>query len=163
MKEALTGDLVEGRTVLLVTHNVPLVAPMAHKVILMGKNGKVAAQGSIQDVLKYDDNLKSQVEDKKENDFVAEEVEKEVEEEVQTEQGKQSGKLVVAEEKAIGRVEFAALKLFLNAFGGPFIWWATVIIPHCIGVLVTISERRFMGYWSSQYEYEAPDRVPVVK
>jgi ABC-type methionine transport system ATPase subunit len=48
------GDLLRGRTVLLVTHNVALTAPLADFVVSLGPDGRVRAQGSVADVLARD-------------------------------------------------------------------------------------------------------------
>ena len=64
--EALQGELIRGRTVLLVTHNIALTAPIASNAILLGKHGDVVSQGPVSDVLKQDTKLRAQVEKEKE-------------------------------------------------------------------------------------------------
>ena len=46
-KEALSGDLVQGRTVLLVTHNIALTAGIADYVVMLGRNGRVVEQATM--------------------------------------------------------------------------------------------------------------------
>ncbi len=43
--KALLGDLIRDRTVILVTHNIALAAPVAEHVVNLGKNGTVASPG----------------------------------------------------------------------------------------------------------------------
>ena len=48
-EEALTGDLMDHRTCILVSHNVALTAPLASRVVVLD-NGKIAAQGTPQQI-----------------------------------------------------------------------------------------------------------------
>lgn len=73
MDKCFTGDLIRGRTVLLVvrryvlcghhgrliilrrqTHNVAMVSPIARFVVTLGKDGKIASHGSVDHVLADD-------------------------------------------------------------------------------------------------------------
>jgi ABC-type methionine transport system ATPase subunit len=54
-KKCLKGDLVRDRTVLLVTHNVALVSPIAEYVVALGSEGRIISQGSPTDALVVDD------------------------------------------------------------------------------------------------------------
>ena len=47
VNEALRSDLVRGRTILLVTHNIALTAHVAENVLMLGMNGKVVRQGAV--------------------------------------------------------------------------------------------------------------------
>jgi len=47
------GSLIVGRTVLLVTHNVALVAPISNFVVELGLDGRVIHQGSL-DYITYE-------------------------------------------------------------------------------------------------------------
>jgi ABC-type glutathione transport system ATPase component len=120
-REALRGDLVEGRTVLLVTHNIALAANIAGYVVVLGRSGRVAEHGTVEEVLRMDAKLKKQIEQER------------VDEDGGGKEGGDSqvrddgkGKLVVPEEKAIGRVEFAAFALYLRAVGSPLEWTAFI-------------------------------------
>ena len=161
--KALSGDLVKGRTVLLVTHNIALAAPIAGHVVLLGRHGTVAATGSVSDVLQKDSNLRAQME--------KEEEEKEEDVDVKAEEAgkgddevakKATGKLVIAEEKALGRVENAAFMLYIKAVGSPLVW-SLFLSALMLAILVSIGQTWFVGYWSSQYEERDPQDVPVVK
>ncbi|KAI5122640.1 hypothetical protein M0805_008724 [Coniferiporia weirii] len=149
--KAFKGELVLGRTILLVTHNIALTAPIASHVVDLGGDGSVSAQGSVSEVLKKDHQLRVQVE--KELEEVSEDVEDKLDEGekpggkdgADTDNAKKDvGKLVVAEEKAMGRVEMAALMLWFS-------------------IAVMILQTWFVGYWSSQYERHTASEVPVVK
>ncbi|KAI9435359.1 hypothetical protein H4582DRAFT_686354, partial [Lactarius indigo] len=51
------GDLIRGRTILLVTHNVAMASPLADYVVSLGKDGRIASRGSVSDALKKDKTL----------------------------------------------------------------------------------------------------------
>lgn len=165
--KALCGDLVKGRTVLLVSHNIALAAPIASFVVLLGRHGTVSATGSVSDVLKKDSFLRTQLkeaceeareEEEGDIDLKAEETGKGDDEMMK----QTSGKLIIAEEKAIGRAELAAFMLYIRGIGGPLVW-SIFIIALSAAMLVKVGQTWFVGYWSSQYESHSPTEVPVVK
>lgn len=129
VNKCFRGDLITGRTVLLVvsivsswllyvelnfvqTHNVTLTTSLADFVVTLGSNGQVSAQDSIPEALMKDAALAEEVEEEEE------EVKKE--EEVvdgkPEEEGKKkpAGKLVLAEEIAIGSVSWASCEYFVH-------------------------------------------------
>lgn len=158
VEKALRGDLIEGRTTLLVTHNIALVAPITAHVVLLGASGCVVAQGTISEVLKQDQRLRDQLEKDIE---VVEKTEVVDEDKLRTESKRAAGKLVIAEEKAMGRVERAATMLYVNGMGGPSVL-AFLLGLVWVKTLVEISTTWFMGHWSSQYEISAPSGPPVL-
>lgn len=165
--KALCGDLVKGRTVLLVSHNIALAAPIASFVVLLGRHGTLSATGSVSDVLKKDSFLRTQLEkareearEEEEGDIDFKAVEAGKGEDEMTKQA--SGRLIIAEEKAIGRAELAAFMLYIRGIGGPLIW-SIFIIALSAAMLVKVGQTWFVGYWSSQYESHSPTEVPVVK
>jgi ABC-type methionine transport system ATPase subunit len=60
-KKCLKGDLVRDRTVLLVTHNVALVSPIAEYVVALGSEGRIISQGSPADALVVDETAAAEV------------------------------------------------------------------------------------------------------
>lgn len=162
--KALSGDLVKDRTVLLVTHNIALAAPIAGFVVLLGRRGTVVASGSVSDVLKKDSNLRAQIEKAREEEEEDVNIHAEKVGKRDDDTAKQAiGKLVVAEEKALGRVELAAFMLLVKAIGGPLIW-AAFITAMVAAMLLNVGQTWFVGYWSSQYEKHAdPAEIPVAK
>ncbi|KAF9013114.1 hypothetical protein BDQ17DRAFT_1321012 [Cyathus striatus] len=113
VEECLLGDLVKGRTVLLVTHNVALTLPIAHFVAEVGVNGRISTE-----TLAPLDHLPSDIlhiiEDIPIDDSTVKA------EENEPKSTKHDGKLILAEEIAKGRVGWKAMKLFLSALGGKF-------------------------------------------
>ncbi|KAF8963030.1 multidrug resistance-associated ABC transporter [Flammula alnicola] len=134
------GDLVKGRTVLLVTHNVALVSPVAKFIVSIGQDGAIKTQGmDIETSLASDPTLAAEKE------------------------APADGKLVLAEEIAKGHVTWKSLKLFLSGLGGdhPLIFLSFWISGYLIANLVRAFQVWFLGYWGSQYETHHPSEVRV--
>jgi hypothetical protein len=125
VKKCLCGDLVQGRTVLLVTHNIALTAPIAEFVVSFGNGGRLVATGSPKDTLLKDEALVVQIEHEQE----AIEFEDDLEGDDDTRDAGEPGadkskKLMLEEEVQTGRVTWKAMSLFLGAFSGwPLLFW----------------------------------------
>lgn len=92
---------------------------VADFIISLGPNGQVISQGSIDDALRSNPKLQAEVEKEKENQATEVLEDPEAAEKSQ----KPDGKLMVAEEVALGRIGWPALRLFLLALGGPGFWF----------------------------------------
>ena len=170
VEKAFEGDLIKDRTILLVTHNIALAAPIAENVVVLGRNGMVTSHGTVADVLKNDARLRRQAEDRSKIEDVEADIDNK---EAKADDGKSKskdaedkdkqskGKLVVAEEKAIGRVKWAALKIFVDGVGGPWMW-AFILFTYFFSEVVNIYQRAIMGYWTSQYDTHPASEVPVL-
>ena len=166
VEKALKGDLIKDRTVILVTHNIALTAPIADNVTVLGRGGTVTAHGTVADILKSDSRLRRQAEvEDYSTTSIVEDVETgenkgELSGEIDT--NKQSnGKLIVAEEKAIGRVKWASLKIFVDGVGGPWIWLA-IFLTYFLCQVTYVYQNAVMGYWTSQYDIHRPSEVPTL-
>jgi ABC-type methionine transport system ATPase subunit len=109
------GELLRNRTVLLVTHNIALASPIASFVVSLGTDGRILSQGSLSEALAKDETLAAEIvhettaielnaneeaaADETEGDAVAK---------------PQEGKLIVAEEIAVGRVGWPACEFLLR-------------------------------------------------
>ncbi|TDL20538.1 P-loop containing nucleoside triphosphate hydrolase protein [Rickenella mellea] len=145
--KALKGDIVAGRTVLLVTHNVALTSSIADFVITLGKNGRVAHHGSINDILEKDAKLREVFEKEK---ALTEKIAVDKEGKVDEEEKMVAGKLVVPEEKSMGRVERAAMMLFFTGFGNR-VFWSITLTSKVLTRVLQIAGPVWIAYWSSQY------------
>ena len=101
---------MEGRTVLLVTHNIVLAEQISDFVVVLGLDGKVASQGSMSDALKSDSRLRTQA--KKQNKEVTDVKEMPPEKDNQA-----TGKLIVAEELESGHLSWKAGSSVVALFG----------------------------------------------
>lgn len=61
VEKCLSGDLVRGRTVLLVTHNVALTKGIAEFTVSIGPDGRIASQGTVSDALKANKALRTEI------------------------------------------------------------------------------------------------------
>ncbi|PCH33304.1 hypothetical protein WOLCODRAFT_135046 [Wolfiporia cocos MD-104 SS10] len=155
------GDLMQGRTVLLITHNVAMATPIAEFVVSLSTDGRVLSQGTLSKALSKDKKLSKEVAEETKEIAKAEHDIDAVEPEGDTK--KSDGKLIVAEEVSVGHVSWPALKMFLYSLGGGhqvFFWLL------CVGTLVgselfDTMQTWFLGYWARQYDEGDPSEVKV--
>ncbi|KIJ23254.1 hypothetical protein M422DRAFT_786228 [Sphaerobolus stellatus SS14] len=157
IKECLRGDLIRGRTVILVTHNVALASPVADFIVSLGLDGSMTTSSTISGVPRSDGMLELDVEDEKEA------LSKTEEEIVQAKETNSAGKLIMAEEVAEGRVSRKSVKLFLSALGGkhPIIFFTLWILGILLSDWVEMLKIWFLGYWGSQYETRPASEINV--
>ncbi|KAH9846280.1 P-loop containing nucleoside triphosphate hydrolase protein [Lenzites betulinus] len=161
VEKCLKGDLLQGRTIVLVTHNIAMVAPIADFVVDMGSDGRILSQGSLDNVLAQDSHLVKEVLDERaelEKAEQAADVEK-----PEDAPGKQaSGKLVVAEEMEDGRVGWSAFRLyFANTSNRPTLFWAVYVSAHVVHNLLINVQAWYLGSWASQYETHPGSEVSL--
>ncbi|KDR83119.1 hypothetical protein GALMADRAFT_238944 [Galerina marginata CBS 339.88] len=159
--ECLKGDLIRGRTVLLVTHNVALTSPIADHIVSVSLDGFAHDVGTdISAVLAADPLLAQQVEHEEDEA----ELEKEVVDEVKKEDPKKDGKLILAEEIVEGRVTIRSMMLFLRGLGGnhPYLFLAVWILGLALMHGGNMFAVWFLGYWGSQYDSHNPEDIRVV-
>ncbi|KZV64704.1 hypothetical protein PENSPDRAFT_656364 [Peniophora sp. CONT] len=153
VEKCFKGELVRGRTVILVTHNVALAGPISDYVVAFHSDGAIAARGSYSEVLSKDKELAQEA---KKEEKVLEKAEAEVDaddDDLETVVAKSDGKLVVEEEIAEGHVSFKALNIFFSALGGnhgTFFW---VVFLGCVTLSdVFVNVQTFwMGRWADAY------------
>ncbi|KZV63334.1 P-loop containing nucleoside triphosphate hydrolase protein [Peniophora sp. CONT] len=151
------GDLVRGRTVLLVTHNVALAGSIADYVIAFGNDGAIAARGSYKEVLAKDKGLAQEAAQEEEILAKADE-EIEEPEDLNEPESKADGKLIVKEEVAEGHVSLHALKLFWWALGGrhPVLFWVTFLVGVFGYHILASSQSFWLGRWAEAYTRPGP-------
>ncbi|RPD55459.1 P-loop containing nucleoside triphosphate hydrolase protein [Lentinus tigrinus ALCF2SS1-7] len=161
VEKCLKSDLIRGRTVILVTHNVAMVSPVADFIVDMGSDGRILSQGSLSSALSKDSNLLREVEEEQQ---VLEKTEQELDPSDETdkatgaEQG--AGKLVVAEELKEGHVGWDAVKLFLaNVSRRPLFFWIVYISGVAAKHLISNIQTWYLGVWAAQYEVHPPSEV----
>ncbi|KAJ7646949.1 hypothetical protein FB45DRAFT_891892 [Roridomyces roridus] len=157
--KCLRGDLIKGRTVILVTHNVVLASETAGFVVSLSNDGRILSQGSISDALARDENLAKEVQKDQE---ILEKAEEEIDSPPvdQVEKKDCQGKLIVAEEIEIGRVRWTALNLLFSGMGGP-LFFALYLLSQIAQTAGFALQTWYLGFWASQYGQGVP--VPVFK
>ncbi|VDC06815.1 unnamed protein product [Peniophora sp. CBMAI 1063] len=162
VEKCFKGDLVKGRTVILVTHNVAMASPLADYVVSLGMDGSIASRGSVSDALAQDETLRADVEGQEEELAKDEEV---LDNESPGKPAKDSadkkadsapakdGKLVLAEEVALGHVTWSALNLFFSALGGEHstLFWTGFLGLLALSQVLAAAQTWELGYWAEQY------------
>ncbi|KAJ9125510.1 hypothetical protein QFC22_000471 [Naganishia vaughanmartiniae] len=144
------GDLVKDRTVVLVTHHIQLLREVASFIVHLSSDGTIASQGDLESALLHDPELKHELEEDERELEKEDPSEKEEDEELADKDTKPVTKLVVDEEKAVGRIQFKTLSIFLQALGG-VIFWVLWPLGCLLGELVIASSPLVLGRWASAY------------
>ncbi|KAG5650158.1 hypothetical protein H0H81_000505, partial [Sphagnurus paluster] len=161
VEQCLIGDLMKGRTILLVTHNVGLVAPISDFVVSLGSNGQILSQGTISDALAKNSKLRLDLAVEEEP---KEKVEQDVVAEKQPELRKEThGKLIAAEKSNTGHANWESVKLYLLALGGQhwIFFWTTFTIVTIFETSLEILQPWLLGLWATQYTEHPPEEVNV--
>ncbi|KAI0365043.1 P-loop containing nucleoside triphosphate hydrolase protein [Pilatotrama ljubarskyi] len=161
VEKCFKGELLQGRTIILVTHNVALVSPVADFVVDMGSDGRILSQGTLASALERDSDLLQVIkEEQKEVEKAEDEVDPEKPEEAAAKQN--AGKLVVAEEVEDGHVGWSALSLYLaNMSKRPVLFWLIYMSGHIVRHVISNFQTWYLGYWAAQYETHPPEEVSV--
>jgi hypothetical protein len=91
-----------------------MVSPVAKSIVVVGLDGRIASQGTLEQALATDSKLRAEVEKEKETLAKKQEVIDAPVKETKAHGDSGKGKLVVAEEVALGRVSWPACELPIN-------------------------------------------------
>lgn len=167
VEKCFLGDLVKGRTLIMVTHNVSMLGPHADFVVSLGSDGRVATQGSFDEVLSHSSKLRREV---SENLKEVEKADQEVDVEADGNgpgdsavKGASDGKLVLEEESGVGHLSWVSLKMYFKAFGGrwPTLFWVAFWSATFFECSVELFQPWFLGQWAAQYETHPSEEVDV--
>ncbi|KAI1790062.1 P-loop containing nucleoside triphosphate hydrolase protein [Ganoderma leucocontextum] len=161
VEKCLNGDLLRGRTVVLVTHNVAMVSPIADFIVDVGSDGRILSQGTLENALAQDSELLKDVEQEVEELQKADqEIDGEKAEDVIVPSS--AGKLVIAEEIEEGHVGWRAMLLYLgNMSTRPLLFWFIYTSGYTLRHSITNLQSWWLGVWAAQYETTAPEDVHV--
>ncbi|VDB89909.1 unnamed protein product [Peniophora sp. CBMAI 1063] len=153
VEKCLKGELVRGRTVILVTHNVALAGPISDYVVAFHSDGVIAARGSYSDVLAKDKDLAKEAKEDAQALEKAEEEIDEADDDLDTVIRKSDGKLIVEEEVAEGHVSFKALSIFFSALGGNHgtLFWIAFLGGVTMSDVFVNTQTYWMGRWADAY------------
>ncbi|KAL9711361.1 hypothetical protein Ac2012v2_005906 [Leucoagaricus gongylophorus] len=153
VERCLGGDLVRGRTVLLVTHNIALTSGLADFIVSIGGNGTILSQGTDMSVaISQNSKLISEMKSNEETQDTREAA-SDHEKNPTPMDGVPQGKLIVAEDIQQGHITWKAMKLFFSALGGsyPILFFCVFAFGLLLVDLGTMSQTYLLGYWGSQY------------
>ncbi|KAF8512318.1 hypothetical protein BU17DRAFT_77408 [Hysterangium stoloniferum] len=160
IEKCLQGDLLSGRTIILVTHNIAMVAPIASFVVSLGLDGRVISQKSVLTADRKGSALSEATTEATEaSDMTANIID--AVDTVKKDMSNASPKLVVEEELAFGHISWDTLKLHLSTMGGIAFWVIFVVSLLLQEVFKSISTW-LLGYWATQYETKPTWAIPVV-
>ncbi|KAF8213492.1 hypothetical protein K438DRAFT_1956873 [Mycena galopus ATCC 62051] len=157
--KCLRGDLIKGRTVIMVTHNVAMAQPVATYVVSMGLDGHIHSHGSISEALATDEILAEELsKDQEVLDKKTDEVDP-----LPVGEKKPDGKLIVAEEVEEGHVSWDSLKLYFKGLGGnhTLLFFTFFLTGLGLTELSNAVQTWFLGYWASQYSLHDSSEVDV--
>ncbi|KAJ7275433.1 multidrug resistance-associated ABC transporter [Mycena haematopus] len=157
--KCLRGDLIKGRTVVMVTHNVAMAKPVASYVVSMGLDGHIHSHGSISEALATDEILAEELsKDQKVLDKKTDEVDV-----PPVGDKKADGKLIVAEEVEEGHVSWDSLKLYFKGLGGnhTLLFFTFFLTGLGLTELSNAVQTWFLGFWASQYTIHDSSEVDV--
>lgn len=154
------GDLIRGRTVLLVTHNVALVAPISGYAMELNSVGKVIRQGSLDAIMLESSLLQAEVQQNQEY-LERSKDDPEAREDTAVDDASK-GELIVAEEIALGRISWPAIRLYANNYGS-FFWWIFSLSGYVLSFSLNAFSLWFLGFWASQYGGHEPISIPVAR
>ncbi|KZS96546.1 P-loop containing nucleoside triphosphate hydrolase protein, partial [Sistotremastrum niveocremeum HHB9708] len=158
-RNCLGGDLLKGRTVLLVTNNVALCEPFANYVVGIedGRVRRLMTAGSVlgDGVVKESREALEEIE-RKEDGWIDKPNDGLLKGDEAENLKKVDGKLIVAEEMAEGHLSWAAARLWFIHLGGP-LFFTFVAVMLLLQSVFGLGGNWFLGWWSSQYVDPPPD------
>ncbi|KAJ3868777.1 P-loop containing nucleoside triphosphate hydrolase protein [Lentinula novae-zelandiae] len=170
--QCLKGKLMQGRTVLVVTHNTALLSPHAQHVVGIALDGKII-QGTVADVILNNTIFAAQLIESETGSLKTHSKSFGEEQPMQKELHNAQGTLVLAEEMEIGhllvgclvhrsRVHYSTVKLYLNGLNKrPIVFFWGLVTMMLLNALNYSVQSWFLGHWSSQYDSRPASSVSV--
>ncbi|KAJ7758491.1 P-loop containing nucleoside triphosphate hydrolase protein, partial [Mycena maculata] len=154
VRHCFSGDLIEKRTVILVTHNIDLAGPVSQWVVSLSSDGSIM-QGSVDVVLKsiVDDVVKEQ-----------KALEQNVEADIK--RPGSAEKLISSEKFQQGMVKWPTCKFLIfdklylaNLSSHPILYLCLIVGLFLLTEATASFQYWFLGFWSSQYVDRPPSSV----
>ncbi|KAF9072745.1 P-loop containing nucleoside triphosphate hydrolase protein [Rhodocollybia butyracea] len=160
VNKCFTGDLVKGRTVLLVTHNVALVSPVADFVVSVGLDGRAIGESSIKKAIANDSFLLAEFE---KDEGAIRKYAEEVDTVTAPGENVPAGRLVVEEEKEEGHVNWSSIKIYFDGLAGNhrFFFYSCFFLTMMFSNVSIVGQTGYLGYWASKYDDHPASEVPV--
>ncbi|TFK76776.1 hypothetical protein BDN72DRAFT_873327 [Pluteus cervinus] len=151
--KCFSGDLVEGRTIILVTHNIAMTRKIAEFAVTLDINGRIINAGPVSDALANVPSLKIELEEEL-TQLEKLDVRDPTSSIVEEPAAAAAGKLIMAEEVEVGHVGWKVYGLLLKALGGSFpVLYFASFIGADFGIEMTLAlQTWYLGFWASQYQ-----------
>ncbi|TVY65766.1 ATP-dependent bile acid permease, partial [Lachnellula suecica] len=156
-EQALTGELSEGRTRILVTHHVALGLSKADYVVRLSAEGNLEYAGLVKEAREtgtFENILKDDVEEGAKDDQADQEqsIENTIDANGAEVKKPAPKKLIEDEKRESGQVKRSVYTKYLGATGGiPF--WSFVFIFYVIAQALTLTRSYWIKIWTSSYEH----------
>ncbi|KAF9521634.1 hypothetical protein CPB83DRAFT_865377 [Crepidotus variabilis] len=155
VKECFQGDVLSGRTVLLVTHNITLTAPIADCIVTIDASGKVHEAENVQILVEQEQespkqNGPQQEQYDEEKKFINPEL-------------TANGTLILSEDVDVGHVSWSSIRLLLSTLGGahPVVFFVSWILGIVLMHTSSTAALWYLGVWGTQYETKDPSDAHV--
>ncbi|KAJ7042972.1 multidrug resistance-associated ABC transporter [Mycena alexandri] len=162
VEKCFAGDLIAGRTVLLVTRNIALTRSISQFAVSLGLDGRVMSQGTIHDALKVNEKLSIEASD---DQARLESAPDEINTfDISDKKSSTSGKLIMPEEIVQGNVGWSPVRLYLRSLGGthPHLFFLALLAGFVLQNSAGNLQTWYLGYWSSQYDTKPASEVRVL-
>ncbi|KAJ6479017.1 P-loop containing nucleoside triphosphate hydrolase protein, partial [Mycena sanguinolenta] len=161
VEKCFGGDLIQNRTVILVTHNIALTRPIANFVVSFRADGRLHSQGTISEITQRG-RLAAQIHNDQQ---VLDKKQQEVDTEAPVADRKPAhGKLILAEEVELGHVSRSSLAMYFSAMGGKHpVFFFIFYFGGSFFYQSFVTLRSWqLGYWAKQYDDRPAEEVDVV-
>ena len=161
--KCLLGDLMIGRTVILVTHHVKLCLLRAEFIVKMdngavsecGYTGELQERQILHELVGEDESMENANEAE-----AIEEIGTEIEEDIDLDNVKEAKKLIEEEASEEGHVKFKVYKTYFYACGG-WLFWGTAIATFAIARFLIVVQSYWIRTWASAYAQAGDDSFGV--
>ncbi|KAI9496002.1 hypothetical protein BDB00DRAFT_811355 [Zychaea mexicana] len=159
-EHCLTGELMHGRTIILVTHHVGLCLKSASYIVAL-KDGKVAGAGDPQSMLKSGVLGEELARNQEEQNEAKEEAATDgpipvVPQSSKKQQQDGAGKLVEDEVRAEGGVKWSVYDTYIGASGG-YTYWVIILVLFSLAQGAVLMQDYWIKVWASAYPPGAED------
>jgi ABC-type multidrug transport system fused ATPase/permease subunit len=155
-QHCITGELLHGRTVILVTHHVNMAKKAARKIIVM-ESGKIVSEvhsvDSLANLGAEAQRLLRETEDEADDKLDEGAIPTKVDS--TTQKPEKSGKLVLEEERAVGRISRTTVFEYMSYFGSP-VFIAGLWLAVSLGQAGNILSNWWIARWSDAYNDLGP-------
>jgi ABC-type multidrug transport system fused ATPase/permease subunit len=155
-EKCITGELLRGRTVLLVTHHVHMAKKAARKIVVMEQGRIISAVHSAESLANLGADAQLVLQNSEEEDKIDESAIPTKVDSTTPGKPEKSGKLVVDEERAVGRISRKTIFHYMGNFGSPF-FLAGLWFVVSLGQTGNILSNWWIAQWSDAYARYGPN------